>query len=162
MRIFFNLVVLLFITSCSNLEFTYNDDTNLINPLYEKTKVKNSGVDLSFIKSYVPMLFGKNKENKFTLIIDIEEKIVKRSVETNQAISNLRYELRFFYTLILNKKSCVTYNKEILSTFSILPKSAGYNYGTDASLERKYELAVTDNINRFIALVSNTDISKCQ
>ena len=162
MRIFFNLVVLLFITSCSNLEFTYNDDTNLINPLYEKTKVKNSGVDLSFIKSYVPMLFGKNKENKFTLIIDIEEKKVKRSVETNQAISNLRYELRFFYTLILNKKSCVTYNKEILSTFSILPKSAGYNYGTDASLERKYELAVTDNINRFIALVSNTDISKCQ
>ncbi len=162
MRIFFNLVVLLFITSCSNLEFTYNDDTNLINPLYEKTKVKNSGVDLSFIKSYVPMLFGKNKENKFTLIIDIEEKKVKRSVETNQAISNLRYELRFFYTLILNKKSCVTYNKEILSTFSILPKSAGYNYGTDASLERKYELAVTDNINRFIALVSNTDISQCQ
>ena len=162
MRIFFNLVVLLFITSCSKLEFTYNDDTNLINPLYEKTKVKNSGVDLSFIKSYVPMLFGKNKENKFTLIIDIEEKKVKRSVETNQAISNLRYELRFFYTLILNKKSCVTYNKEILSTFSILPKSAGYNYGTDASLERKYELAVTDNINRFIALVSNTDISKCQ
>lgn len=144
------------------MEFTYNDDTNLINPLYEKTKVKNSGVDLSFIKSYVPMLFGKNKENKFTLIIDIEEKKVKRSVETNQAISNLRYELRFFYTLILNKKSCVTYNKEILSTFSILPKSAGYNYGTDASLERKYELAVTDNINRFIALISNTDISKCQ
>ena len=62
MRIFFNLVVLLFITSCSNLEFTYNDDTNLINPLYEKTKVKNSGVDLSFIKSYVPMLFGKIKK----------------------------------------------------------------------------------------------------
>ena len=162
MRILFNLVVLLLITSCSNLEFTYNDDTNLINPLYEKTKVKNTGVDLTFIKSYVPMLFGKNKENKFTLIIDIEEKKVKRSVETNQAISNLRYELRFFYTLILNKKSCVTYNKEILSTFSILPKSAGYNYGTDASLERKYELAVTDNVNRFIALVSNTDISKCQ
>ena len=55
-----------------------------------------------------------------------------------------------------------THNKEILSTFSILPKSAGYNYGTDASLERKYELAVADNINRFIALVSNNDISKCQ
>ena len=162
MKIFLNFIILIFITSCSGLEFAYKDSSNLINPLYEKTKVKNTGVDLTFIKSYVPMLFGKNKENKFTLIIDIEEKKVKRSVETNQAISNLRYELRFFYTLILNKKSCVTYNKEILSTFSILPKSAGYNYGTDASLERKYELAVTDNVNRFIALVSNTDISKCQ
>ena len=108
------------------------------------------------------MLFGKNKENEFTLIINIEEKKVKRSVKTNQATSNLKYELRFFYTLILNKKNCVTYDKEILSTFSILPKSAGYNYGTDASLEKKYELAVTDNVNRFISLLSNTDISKCQ
>ena len=162
MKIFLNFIVLIFITSCSGLEFSYKDSSNLINPLYEKTKVSNTGADLTFIKSYIPMLFGKNKENKFTLIINIEEKRVKRSVETNQATSNLKYELRFFYTLILNKKNCVTYDKEILSTFSILPKSAGYNYGTDASLEKKYELAVTDNVNRFISLLSNTDISKCQ
>ena len=162
MKIFLNIIVLIFITSCSGLEFVYKDSSNLINPLYEKTKVSNTGADLTFIKSYIPMLFGKNKENEFTLIINIEEKKVKRSVKTNQATSNLKYELRFFYTLILNKKNCVTYDKEILSTFSILPKSAGYNYGTDASLEKKYELAVTDNVNRFISLLSNTDISKCQ
>ena len=162
MKIFLNFIALLFVISCSGLEFTYNDDSNLINPLYEKTKVNKTGVDLTFIKSYIPMLFGKNKEDKFTLIINIEEKKVKRSVETNQATSNLRYELRFFYTLILNKKDCVTYNKEILSTFSILPKSAGYNYGTDTSLEKKYELAVTDNVNQFISLLSDAEISKCQ
>ncbi len=162
MKVFLNIIVLIFITSCSGLEFVYKDSSNIINPLYEKTKVSNTGADLTFIKSYIPMLFGKNKENEFTLIINIKEKRVKRSVETNQATSNLKYELRFFYTLILNKKNCVIYDKEILSTFSILPKSAGYNYGTDASLEKKYELAVTDNVNRFISLLSNTDISKCQ
>ena len=64
------------------------------------------------------MLFGKNKENKFTLIIDIEEKKVKRSVETNQAISNLRYELRFFYTLILNKKVVLPITKKFCLLFN--------------------------------------------
>ena len=29
---------------------------------FTKKQVKNSGVDLSFIKSYVPMLFGKIKK----------------------------------------------------------------------------------------------------
>ena len=94
------------------------------------------------MNSYLPMSFGESDEHTYNLQINIDEKRTKRSVETNQAASNLRYELRFFYTLILNKDSCVTYEKEIASYFSIIPKSSGYNYGTDSSLEKKYELAL--------------------
>ena len=107
------------------------------------------------------MLFGKNKEPIFSLLINIKEKKTKRSVETNQAISNIRYELRFVYTLTFNKKNCVTYKKEILSNFSIIPKSAGFNYGTDASLEKKYELVTTDNLNEFISFLSDVEIEDC-
>ena len=107
------------------------------------------------------MFFGDNKENVFNLLINIEEKKTKRSVETNQATSNLRYELRFFYTLILNKDSCVTYEKEITSYFSIIPKSSGYNYGTDSSLEKKYELAISDNLNQFVSILSDKSIYDC-
>ena len=39
-----------FIISCSDIEFVYKDDKNLINPLYQKTKVITSGTDLSFMK----------------------------------------------------------------------------------------------------------------
>ena len=49
-----------------------------------------------------------------------------------------------------------------MSYFSILPKSSGYNYGTDSSLEKKYELAVSENLNRFVSLLSDIDINSCQ
>tara|TARA_B100000989_G_scaffold273364_1_gene231454 strand:- start:1771 stop:2259 length:489 start_codon:yes stop_codon:yes gene_type:complete len=155
-------VLFFFTTSCSNLEFVYNDSLNLINPLYERTSVVVSGVDLVFMNSYIPMFFGKNKNNDFNLLINIKEKKIKRSVETNQATSDLRYELRFFYKLFSNIENCNIYEKEILSYFSIIPKSAGYNYGTDASLEKKYELAVNDNLNQFISFLSGVNINNCK
>ena len=150
------------IISCSNIEFVYKEKGNLINPLYEKTNVVSSGVDLVFIQSYIPTVFGSVKEKDFNLLINIEEKKIKRSVETNQATSNLRYELRFTYTLESINKNCITYKKEILSFFSIIPKSSGYNYGTDASLEKKYELAIIENLNQFVSFLSGVDINNCK
>ena len=147
--------------SCSQVEFVYKDSKNLINPLYEKTNISTSGLDLNYINSYLPMFFGENKENKFSLSINIEEKKTKRSVETNQATTNLRYQLKFSYVLTSVSKDCLTYKKEILSFFSIIPKSDGYNYGTDASLEKRYELAITDNLNQFVSFLSNVEIDNC-
>ena len=147
--------------SCSQVEFVYKDSKNLINPLYEKTNISTSGLDLNYINSYLPMFFGENKENKFSLSINIEEKKTKRSVETNQATTNLRYQLKFSYVLTSVSKDCLTYKKEILSFFSIIPKSDGYNYGTDTSLEKRYELAITDNLNQFVSFLSNVEIDNC-
>ena len=160
-KIFF-ISLFFIIISCSNIEFVYKERGNLINPLYEKTSVVSSGVDLVFIQSYIPTVFGGVKEKDFNLLIDIEEKKTKRSVETNQATSNLRYELRFTYTLESINKNCITYKKEILSFFSIIPKSSGYNYGTDTSLEKKYELAIIENLNQFVSFLSGVDINKCK
>ena len=150
------------IISCSNIEFVYTEKGNIINPLYEKTNFVTSGVDLVFIQSYVPKVFGEVKEQDFNLLINIEEKKTKRSVESNQAASNLRYELRFAYTLESIKENCITYEKEILSFFYIIPKSSGYNYGSDASLEKKYELAVIENLNQFVSFLSGVDIKSCK
>ncbi len=154
-------ILFVFLSSCSGVDFVYNNNQNITNPLYQKTKVTNTGVDINFFNSYVPMFFGENKENLYNLIIKIEEKKTKRSVETNQVTSNLRYELRFVYTLVSNEKDCVIYNKELLSYFSILPKSSGYNYGTDSSIEKKYELAITDNLNRFVSNLPGMNINNC-
>ena len=87
---------IIFVTSCSDIEFIYNDKENLVNPLYERTKIDITGVDLSFINSYLPMFFGNTYNEDFILSINIEEKKLKRSVETNQSTTTLRYELRFF------------------------------------------------------------------
>tara|TARA_B100000963_G_scaffold309501_1_gene285499 strand:+ start:7 stop:495 length:489 start_codon:yes stop_codon:yes gene_type:complete len=159
---FIFILIFLILTSCSDVDFVYKENVNLVNPLYGKTKVITSGKDLSFINSYLPMFFGVSQKNDYKLTIDIQEKKTNRSVETNQATSNIRYELRFFYNLISSKGDCLVYEKEILSYFSIIPKSAGYNYGTDASLEKNYEIAIIENLNSFITHLSNRDINLCQ
>ncbi len=161
MKRIFILFLFSFIWSCSNLDFIYTDKKNITNPLYEKTEVNTLGKDIIFMKSYIPMFFGNTENKELVLSINIKEEQTKRSVETNQAASNLRYELRFLYILSLREKECVTYEKEILSTFTILPKSSGYNYGTDSSLETKYELAVIDNFNRFISNISSENLYSC-
>ena len=150
-----------FVISCGGVEFIYKNDKNFINPLYQKTKVITSGADLSLINSYLPMFFGESNQHAYILKININEKKTKRSVETNQTTSNLRYELRFNYTLTSIKKDCITYEKEIVSYFSIIPKSSGYNYGTDTSLEKKYELAISDNLNQFVSILSDKNIDNC-
>ena len=150
-----------FVASCGSVEFIYKNDKNLINPLYQKTKVITSGTDLNFMNSFLPMFFGKNNEHSYILKININEKKTKRSVETNQATSNLRYELRFYYTLTSIKNNCINFEKEIISYFSIIPKSSGYNYGADTSLEKKYELAVSDNLNQFISILSDINLDNC-
>tara|TARA_B100001057_G_C22797876_1_gene930395 strand:+ start:663 stop:1148 length:486 start_codon:yes stop_codon:yes gene_type:complete len=161
MNKFLIIVSFIVLNSCGYVEFTYNEDKDLINPLFDKTKVEVEGKDLPIINSYIPLLFGDNKEEKYLLIINIEETQTKRSVETNQATSNLRYELSFLYKIKSIKDKCSTYQKIFLSSFSIIPKSSGYNFGTDTSLEKKYELAVSDNLDRFISSLSTVDIHSC-
>ena len=159
-RLFF-VTIFIFILSCGDIDFVYKEDKNLINPLYEKTEVSASGFNMNFMNSYLPMFFGNNKDDHFNLSIKIEQNKTKSSVETNQAVSKLRYELIFVYTLELNEKNCVTFEKELISYFSIIPKSSGYNYGTDSSLEKKYELAITENLNRFVSIITDKDLNSC-
>ena len=159
-RLFF-VTIFIFIISCGDIDFVYKEDKNLINPLYEKTEVSSSGFKINFMNSYLPMFFGNNKDDHFNLSIKIEQNKTKSSVETNQAVSKLRYELIFIYTLVLNEKNCVTFNKKLISYFSIIPKSSGYNYGTDSSLEKKYELAITENLNRFVSIILDKDLYSC-
>ena len=159
-RLFF-VTLFIFIISCGDIDFVYKEDKNLVNPLYEKTEVRTSGLDINFMNSYLPVIFGNKKEDYYNLSIKIEQNKTKRSVETNQATSKLRYELKFIYTLVLNEKDCVTFDKELVSYFSIIPKSSGYNYGTDSSLEKKYQLAITDNLNRFVSIITDRDLNSC-
>ena len=161
MKKLFFIFLFFFIVSCSGVEFVYNNEKNLINPLYQKTKVITSGTDLTFMNSYLPMYFGESDEYTYNLQINVNEKKTKRSVETNQATSNLRYELRFYYTLTSIKNNCINFEKEIISYFSIIPKSSGYNYGADTSLEKKYELAVSDNLNQFISILPDINLDNC-
>ena len=82
-KLFFTFIFL-FIISCSDIEFVYKENKNLVNPLFEKTEIATSGYSINFMNSYLPMLFGSNKEDRFNLQINIDQNKTKRAVETNQ------------------------------------------------------------------------------
>ena len=50
------LIIFIFIltSSCGNMDFTYKNNGNLTNPLYQKTNIATSGISLAYISSYVP------------------------------------------------------------------------------------------------------------
>ena len=157
----FFILFLLFLYSCSNIEFVYDGNYNYNIPLYNKTYVKFEGAENPSLYQYSSKYFGKDQEGAFELYIKINEEKTKRAVQTNQAVSKLDYKLTYSYELFSSANKCLIFKKTISSKFSIEPKSSGYNFGSDKSLERLYELAVKSNIQNFIDLVTIDDISKC-
>ena len=160
-NIVFFLSLFFFIFSCSEINFIYSEESNLKNPLYKKTKVSYSGPEIPSFYKAVSSYIGEVNDIKYNLSIEIEEAKLKKSVKTNQAISKIDYELVFKYHLYEISKNCLVKQKTMLSRFSYTPKSSGYNFGSDKSLERLYELAVKSNMQNFIDLVTVDDISKC-
>ena len=59
-------------------------------------------------------------------------------------------------------KNCLIFKREIQSNFSVTPKSAGFNFGSDKSLESKYELAVDENFKELISYILNVDLNNCK
>ena len=154
-------IPVLIISGCSQLDFVYKSDGNINNPLYNKTKVEFTGFDLPILKRYSSSYFGNSNKLDYKLNIDILENKKNISIEKNQAVSKIRYELNLSYRLESLKKNCIIYQKRIISNFTTTPKSSGYNFGSDTSLEKKYDLAISDNFNQFISFISGADMSNC-
>ena len=150
-----------FVVSCGGVDFVYKDNINLNNPIYNKTLVSFSGKTFPEFYRYASLYFGSNEEHIYSLKINIEEKKIKRSVQTNQAISKMDYELGFGYELFSKTKGCIIYKKNILSRFSFEPKSSGYNFGSDQSLEKLYELATKESFKQFVDFYANDRNVSC-
>lgn len=158
----FILLSLFFIIfSCSNVDFVYKNENGLKNPLYEKTLSSISGQSIPAIYTHFSKIFGLTKSEVFELKIYIEENKIRRVVQNNQAVSKLDYELKFNYYLFNIAGGCQVYSDVIISRFSYVPKSSGYNFSSDKSLDKLYERAVIKNFEEFIGSVSRNNISSC-
>ena len=63
------------------------------------------------------------------------------------------YELIINYHLFYKNRDCKILNSEIITKFSNSPKSFGYNFGADRSLEKQYRSGIRKNIQKFIRSV---------
>ena len=153
--------VFLLLISCGDIEFTYKDKTTLKNPFFNKTKIVFLGQEIVPLKRNTLKYFGKNLSTNYELSIDVNEKQTRRVVQDNQAVSKLDYELILKYNMYNVLNNCLIYEKEIISRFSYVPKSSGYNFSSDKSLEKLYQVAVNNNLEEFISLVSELDKLSC-
>ena len=155
------LLFLFFTISCGGIDFVYNNSKNLSNPIYNKTDFEFSGKELSSMYRYSSRYFGNSKNPEYILKVFIEEEKTKRSVQTNQAVSKLDYELNFIFQINSTVKKCLVYEKNIISRFSYVPKSSGYNFGSDQSLQKLYELAIKESLEELIKFISSIDNFVC-
>ena len=150
----FVILSILYMASCSGIEFVYKEQENLTNPIYNKTVVNLSGKEIPFTQRYISTYIGNGSDKIYSLGIRIAEEKIKRSVQSNQAVSKMDYNLEFVYSLRDLNKNCVVYEKSLFSNFSYAPKSEGYNFGSDESLDQMYKLATKENIERFVRFIS--------
>ena len=160
--IFFLIFILIFLTSCGNIEFVHKGDEGLRNNIYNKVDYIFKGKEITANYKFASIYLGSNKFPEYKLTIHIDETKIKRTVETNQVASKLDYELLYTYNLTNLINECLIYDKKINSRFSHVPKSSGYNFGSEKSLDGMYELAAEDNLSQFISLISNVDLSICK
>ena len=151
----------LVLVGCGGIDFVHGNKINLTNPIYNKTLVQFSGKEISSAYRYISAYIGKNKDPMYTLEIEISEEKTKRSIQSNQAVSRMDYQLEFTYELKDNLSGCLLYEKNIFSKFSYVPKSSGYNFGSDESLDKMYELITEKNIEQFINFISGTNLNSC-
>ncbi len=141
--------LLFFILSCNNIEFVLNDKTQT-NELKDKTALlidKNS--DERFVRGLYTY-FGNNDKYEYILKTNFIETKENRIVKNNQVAEKIEYTLEVVYDLFYETKECKIFNKKVVSKFSLTPKSAGYNFGSDRSFEKLYSSSVDQNINNFI------------
>ena len=154
-------LLLCFLSACSNIDFAYNED-ELNNRLYNKTNIIITGDEIPFLNTIVLSKFGTSHNGSFDLEMNISEKKTKMTIKTNQVTARIDYEIAINYILGNQTKKCTLLTKKYYSKFSFIPKSEGYNFGSDKFLETLYKRNVENNIVQFLdSLEKQIEKKKC-
>ena len=155
------ILMLCFLLACSNIEFSYIED-ELNNQLYNKTNIIITGDEIPFLKTIVLSKFGISQNEFLDLEINISEKKTKMVIKTNQVSTRIDYEIVINYILSNQSKKCIILTKKQYSRFSFIPKSEGYNFGSDKFLDNLYIRNIENNIDQFLdSLEKQIEKKKC-
>ena len=155
------ILMLCFLLACSNIEFSYNED-ELKYQLYNKTNINITGDEIPFLNTIVLSKFGISQNEFLDLEINISEKKTKIVIKTNQVSTRIDYEIVINYILSNQSKKCTVLTKKQYSRFSFIPKSEGYNFGSDKFLDNLYIRNIEDNIDQFLdSLEKQIEKKKC-
>ena len=150
-----SLTLLILLLSCSNFEMVLNESDK--NRFLKNTSITISGDTGGRFSKGLFSFFGSSKENEYILITVFEEKKENRIVKNNQVAERVDYALSANYNIYYKTKNCKIFNKMVVTKFSFSPKSFGYNFGTERSLDKLYSLSVLENIQNFVSSAPKTN-----
>ena len=150
-----SLALLVLLLSCSNFEMVLNESDK--NRFLKNTSIATSGDNEGRFTKGLFSFFGSSKENDYILITVFEEKKENRVVKKNQVAERVDYTLSANYNIYYKTKSCKIFNKMVVTKFSFSPKSFGYNFGAERSLDKLYNLSVLENIQAFVSSAPKTN-----
>ena len=157
---FFSLFIVFYLFSCTNIEFVLNDDLPS-NRLNKETLITYNNNNNEMFDQELLSFLGNNEKGDFILETKLEETKENRLVKKNQVAEKVDYKITVEYKVFHMTRDCQIYNQKIVSKFSFVPKSFGYNFGTDRSFEKLYKGAVKKNIINFInSLPTNNNCIK--
>lgn len=142
------LSVAIFLFSCSNIELILKEK-NPKNILENNVELIFGEVSEDIFLKKMFEVFGNSQNADYILVTSFSERKENVLVKQNQVAEKISYILIVNYELYYKNRNCNVYNKRVTSKFSFVPKSFGYNFGADRSLEKLYNRAIISNIEIF-------------
>tara|TARA_B100001250_G_scaffold362416_1_gene341097 strand:- start:1044 stop:1544 length:501 start_codon:yes stop_codon:yes gene_type:complete len=154
-------VIVFFLFSCSQIELVLKESEKST-LLKNKTTLKVLNSPSPILKEQLVFYFGKNTAPEFHLTVDVDENKTNRFVKKNQVATKIDYEIKIKYKLVNNIRNCIILEAVQNSRFSFVPKSSGYNFGSDRSLDELYKGVFKNNIENFLDKTQNrTGLEEC-
>ena len=156
MKKIFLIFLFFFLCSCTNINFVLDNSSE--NQLKNNTSVIFKGESNKVLNQEITSLIN-NKRGEYILIITHSEEKENRLVKQNQVAEKIDYKIAINYNLFFENRSCNILNRTIITEFSFVPKSFGYNFGADRSFEELFRNSIRKNINNFTNNIPDT--KKC-
>ncbi len=158
-QISFFFLGLLFISSCTDIEFVLKNKGDA-GSLNNRLIYEVSGENYEYVAEALIKHFGSTKkesQNTYLLTVEIKEETIKTSIDTNQVSSSVQYNISLNYTLIDYSNKCKKIQKTYKTRFTHYPKSDGHNFGSDQALQETYKISVNENVASFKNFVLNNE-----
>ena len=148
----------LFILSCGNIELVLNKDQT--NQIKNKVSLVSIGDESGRFNKELYSYFNNTLDYEYILKTTFVEKKENIIVKKNQVAEKIDYTLSINYKVINKQIDCKVYENIIVTKFSYVPKSFGYNFGAERSLEKLYKGGIIKNIKTFIKSFPNNKTCK--
>tara|TARA_B100000579_G_scaffold197388_1_gene161299 strand:+ start:162 stop:656 length:495 start_codon:yes stop_codon:yes gene_type:complete len=158
---FYIIIFFIFISGCSGVEFLVGNNFNFLDG---KTTYSTAGNKSEYLTEALNRSFGiaKTKDTTYILSAKNSENKTNAVIGTNQVSSDVNYSINISYTLESLNQNCIVDLKVISTKFSIKPKSEGFNFGSDRSLESLYKRNIFSNVQRYKSYLNSLNsLDKC-